>query len=61
VVDEFFKQVMVMAEDHEIRKKRISLPDCISRFLKEWRIFPGWSLKKAPDTNTCLIGYKSGF
>lgn len=34
VVDEFFRQVMVMAEDPEIRKNRISLLNCISRLFK---------------------------
>jgi glycyl-tRNA synthetase beta chain len=31
VVDEFFKEVMVMAEDAAIRRNRISLLTCISR------------------------------
>jgi glycyl-tRNA synthetase beta chain len=34
VVDEFFRQVMVMAEDPEVRKNRISLLNCISRLFK---------------------------
>ncbi len=34
VVDEFFKQVMVMAEDPAIRTNRISLLDCVSRLFK---------------------------
>jgi glycyl-tRNA synthetase beta subunit len=33
-VDEYFRQVMVMAEDLEIRKNRISLLNCISRLYK---------------------------
>ncbi len=34
VIDEFFKQVMVMAEDPAIKKNRIALLDCISRLFK---------------------------
>jgi glycyl-tRNA synthetase beta chain len=34
VVDEFFRQIMVMAEDPAIRTNRISLLDCISRLFK---------------------------
>jgi glycyl-tRNA synthetase beta chain len=34
VVDEFFSQVMVMAEDPVIRMNRISLLDCVSRLFK---------------------------
>jgi glycyl-tRNA synthetase beta chain len=34
VIDEFFRQVMVMAEDPEIRRNRIALLDCISKLFK---------------------------
>jgi glycyl-tRNA synthetase beta chain len=34
VVDEFFKQVMVMAEDPAIRNNRMSLLDCISQLFR---------------------------
>ena len=34
VVDEFFKEVMVMAEDPAIRTNRISLLNCISQLFR---------------------------
>jgi glycyl-tRNA synthetase beta chain len=34
VIDEFFKQVMVMAEDPAIRSNRISLLECVSRLFR---------------------------
>ena len=34
VVDEFFKQVMVVAEDPVIRTNRMSLLDCISQLFR---------------------------
>ena len=55
VVDEFFKAVMVMAEDAAIRKNRISLLYCISQAFPQYRGYFQDRHRKRRLINFCRI------